>query len=664
MKHTIFFLLITLPLFRVNALHQSYTDSLVQALNTTENIADRIDILNELAWEWREEKMDVALQYSDSAYHLSQQINDTERQTTSLKRKGVVLKNKGDYSTALYCYEEALAYEIASNNKKGEASCYNNMGNIYKKWGDNKPALECFIKSLKIKENLFPGSITLANTYKNLGYFYFTSLEKLDTAIFYLEQAKEIAVEKKNAALEGLIINDLGLIYHESEMFENAFSFFREAASKFETLDDSVNMARVWDNLGRTATYMEDYPLAELYHYQSLSVKKAHHDQIGEGIVYCNLGDLMLKKENYADALDYYNKFLKISEKSDSKQNIVTAYQGLSLSYEGLKQYEEAIVFRKAYEEAKSEMDLRNNKEEVEELRIRYNTEKRKQQITTLQLEKELHVQALERSNQFNNALMLISGLVLLVAFLIVRNYQAKRKASQYLAIKIEEINNQRVNEIMQLQELKIMEAVIDSQEYERKRIAQQLHGEVGSILHTIKLYFNSMEKKFNSSINESKEQYLKANELLDKVTCEIRDVSHSLDAGIVNNLGIIAALEELAESIQLSNQMYVTVESYNMEERLESRKEILIYRIIQEVVSNVLKHAKANNLYISLTRREHDLNIIIEDDGIGFDVEQARKSGGMGLKNISTKVSHLGGDLVFDSKKGHGSTVIIDINL
>ena len=72
MKHTIFFLLITLPLFRVNALHQSYTDSLVQALNTTENIADRIDILNELAWEWREEKMDVALQYSDSAYHLSQ----------------------------------------------------------------------------------------------------------------------------------------------------------------------------------------------------------------------------------------------------------------------------------------------------------------------------------------------------------------------------------------------------------------------------------------------------------------------------------------------------------------------------------------------------------------------------------------------------------------
>ena len=100
------------------------------------------------------------------------------------------------------------------------------------------------------------------------------------------------------------------------------------------------------------------------------------------------------------------------------------------------------------------------------------------------------------------------------------------------------------------------------------------------------------------------------------------------------------------------------------MEERLESRKEILIYRIIQEVVSNVLKHAKANNLYISLTRREHDLNIIIEDDGIGFDVEQARKSGGMGLKNISTKVSHLGGDLVFDSKKGHGSTVIIDINL
>ena len=664
MKHLVFFLFLNFLVFESNAMYQTYTDSLIQVLQSTEVTVERIDVLNELAWEFRNSKMEDALEYSNTALKLSSQIKDNKRIATSLKRKGVVLKYLGSYSEALNCYEEALTIEILNNNKKGEASCYNNMGNIYQRWGENQLALECFINSLKIKEKLYPESINLANTYKNIGHFCFEVLQQFDTAMYYLEQAKEIAIKKKDDALQGLIINDFGLLYHDQEMFGEAFSFFKVAAKKYEILKDSIGLAMVWDNMGRTATYLDDYTLAEHYHRQSLSIKQSREDKLGVGLVYSNLGDLMLKKEDYSEALRYYSKFLDISERAETKNNIVTAYHGIAISYEGLGKLEEALVFRKAYEEANYNLLNELKIRDIEELKIRYNTEKRKKEILALKFKQQLQVQDLERSNQFNNALMVVTGLVVFIAILIIQNHRNKRKASHYLALKIEEINNQRVNDLMHVHELKVMEAVIDSQEIERRRIAQQLHGEVGSILHTIKLYFSSMETKFNSVLDENKEQYKKANELLDKVTNEIRDVSHSLDAGIVNNLGIIAALEELADNIQKSDQMFVTVESFNMEERLDIKKEILIYRIIQELVSNVLKHAKAENLHISLTRRIDELNIMIEDDGVGFEFEEAKQSGGMGFTNISNKVSHLEGDLVFDSKKGHGTTVIININL
>ena len=149
---------------------------------------------------------------------------------------------------------------------------------------------------------------------------------------------------------------------------------------------------------------------------------------------------------------------------------------------------------------------------------------------------------------------------------------------------------------------------------------------------------------------------------MLDDAVREVRRVSHDLLQSNLAKFGLPKALEELRETLQAPGKFEVELSMHGMQERLEPRLEVVIYRIVQECVSNTMKHAKASHLSIQLTRSQGMVNLLVEDDGRGFDLASVEE--GMGMGNIRQRTADLGGTVHFDARQGRGTSVSVDIPL
>ncbi len=228
------------------------------------------------------------------------------------------------------------------------------------------------------------------------------------------------------------------------------------------------------------------------------------------------------------------------------------------------------------------------------------------------------------------------------------------------------ELSKQRVIEILKEQELNTNYARLEGEEKERKRIAEDLHDRLGSMLSTIKLYFNSLQTPTASEKGERQAQFEKANALLDQATDEVRNIAHNMVSSVLAKFGLKSQLQTLEQTLVDSKQLNVEIKTHGLKDRLDNFMEIQVYRIIQELVNNTIKHAKASNLSSQLNRFKEVLNIVVEDNGVGFDPKliQLQEQGGMGMKNIQTRIHGLDGSLQIDSGTGHGTTKSIDLPL
>ena len=202
------------------------------------------------------------------------------------------------------------------------------------------------------------------------------------------------------------------------------------------------------------------------------------------------------------------------------------------------------------------------------------------------------------------------------------------------------------------------MFAEITMQENERRRIANDLHDSIGPMLSSVKLNINSIEVK--DSVDEEIVQ--KAGRHLDDIIKNMRQISHNLLPNTLERKGLIEALKEFTDSINDSKHIKIHLQLVH-ELSIGKEKEIHLFRIIQEIVQNTLKHAKAKNLQIGIGQENEHVLILTMDDGVGFDTENAKgKSTGLGMKSLETRTEILNGKLVLESKPGKGTNYFIKI--
>jgi len=271
--------------------------------------------------------------------------------------------------------------------------------------------------------------------------------------------------------------------------------------------------------------------------------------------------------------------------------------------------------------------------------------------LSSLQQEKNT---LMESQGKTRNALLIALSL-LLVAIGLTAYFMIKSR-NQRAALAQEEVKR-----LLKEQELLSVEAMLQGQDQERKRIAEELHDRLGGMLATLKLHYSAVEEQIQELQTQVKSQYNQAGQLIDETAQEVRRISHDLYSGVLVKFGLSAALEQLAEAMEQIDKPKFHWHLPAMDERLDSEQEINLYRIVQECITNILKHAKADEVTIQLNRVDDKLILMIEDDGLGFDPEKSTELG-IGLTNIRSRVKRMKGTLSIDSTIGRGTTFIVEI--
>ena len=281
-------------------------------------------------------------------------------------------------------------------------------------------------------------------------------------------------------------------------------------------------------------------------------------------------------------------------------------------------------------------------------------------------LDSELKEVLLEESLEKNRSQSKINRLLLLLllvfvsfGFFIYRFLKQKAEISKKAA----EIIQERLSSVLKTKEADSLDALIKGQQAERKRVGKDLHDRVGSLLATLRLHMSIAFSQEGRPKQEVEENQSRSLTLLDESAAEVRRISHGLADALPNDFGLSSALEDIKLAIESTGAYQFDLISFGLENRLPIDLEVEIYRIVQEMISNTLKHANANAIELNLTRTDSNFNLTFEDNGMGFKVDSL-KAAGIGMKNIQERLAAFGGELHIDSKPGRGSVFIVDLAL
>lgn len=211
----------------------------------------------------------------------------------------------------------------------------------------------------------------------------------------------------------------------------------------------------------------------------------------------------------------------------------------------------------------------------------------------------------------------------------------------------------------------KILKTVIETEEKERRRFAKDLHDGLGPLLSTIKLYINEIESE--EADEQEKKDYIKyTSELIDEAVSSTRTISNNITPNIISNYGLVRSLESFCNKINKTQQISVNFKTIQIEEKFDETIELILYRIITELINNTLKHASAKNIDVILELLNRKLILIYRDDGVGYSLEKVlnEDSGGMGLKNIISRINSINGSFSFNESINKGSELKIRIDV
>lgn len=370
-------------------------------------------------------------------------------------------------------------------------------------------------------------------------------------------------------------------------------------------------------------------------------------------------GDIFLLQKKYSDALESFKEAQKSCGSRPYSLDRLRLYEGLSNSYERLGSYDKAYTFIKKYAALNDSILDQERSRSLSNLSYKFSLQEKNKDLKLLELENNY---ALDRNSQQRRALWVLGiGLAALAILLYytIRVYNQRIEANRLINIQKQEINNQQISKLEDDIKINSMQSMLEGQEIERERIAKDLHDSLGGVLSTIKLQFDSVQSKVKEVADI--EEYSKAHKLIDAAVDEVRSISQNLQPSSLENLGLKPAIKDLINRFDGPNIPEIDFQFYSFPDNLDKMTSLYIYRMVQELLHNSIKHAQASEIMIQLTRDEDELVIHFEDDGIGFDPEKTRK-GGMGMENLKGRASYLKGSITIDSKIGEGSNFMIHI--
>lgn len=637
----------------------SVTDSLIKEANKN-SIHDsvKIKLYGDIAWEYMGSDMNKALEFANKELELATKTKREADIAQSESDIGSIYNRKSSFDTALIHYNKALSIREKLKQDVKVAGIYTNIATVLMRQSKIEEALAINFKSLKIFEKV-GDEVKQAISLGNIGNLYYELEQNKPAEQFY---RKSLALARKTNHLMTIgndLVNIGGLKFEYGvqldklvnlQELDSALIYFSEAETVLTTINATYNLAAVYNNIGRIYTIKQNHKKALDYYEKALKAREILEDKYGIGLSYINLAETERLLGNNTKNIEYLNKAAELFLNLKNYLNLKQAYGKLAEAYELKKDYITSLKFQQLYSSYKDSIYNEDNAKQLAEMQTKYDVEKKDLELAKNKAEIETKEKQAYIKNIIIIAIVVLMLLVAITGFLFYRKKQIEQQA------KLDA-------EIASQKEIRT-KAILEAEEKERRRIAQDLHDGVGQMLSAAKLNLSNLDSKITTQTEEQKLAMQNALSLVDDSVKEVRAVSHNMMPNTLIKLGLASAVREFITKLGNAPTLKVDLEIVGLDTRLDNQVETVLYRVIQEIVNNIIKHAKASQISMQLIRHETELNIMIEDNGVGFDTNQLDDFEGIGLKGIQTRIEFLNGSVHFDSSIGRGTTVIIDIPL
>lgn len=549
----------------------------------------------------------------------------------------------GELDSAIHYFQKGLELKNEMDDSDGLISDYSALGNLYRERGEYENAQINLMEALNIAESE-KDSFSITTIYAELGDIY-AAQNIWDVSEDYYNKAIKIARFKSSRFMEANCFRKLGNITQLQDKETEAIHYFESALTLYTELNNKASIAEVLVHLSQLYKNESELEKARTLLQESLKSSVQTRDVMSQLSSQLALAEVEIKLGNSSKGISYAEDCLSAFDKMDDKENLGRAYFLLSKAYTGRGNYKKALEYHQEFTAIKDSLQSIDRAEAVQKYDLLVTTKKKDEEIS--QQNEQLRNQELELLRK-NNQLLLLAGGLGLLALLALLLFFIYNKNKQ--------LNQQRIQVLKKDQEAQRLKAIIEGEEKERKRFARELHDGLGAVLGTVKMQISSIRHKF--PVVESSDTYQKAESLIDDACKTVREVSHDLMPHVLEQQGLFPAIDEMCQNMVNHHSIQLDFIPFGDENDLSDVLKITIYRIVQELLKNIAKHAKAKEVIVQLTIEDGEVMLIVEDDGKGFDASKIKK--GIGLDNIQSRTAYLDGTFEIDSVIDQGSTFTI----
>jgi len=549
---------------------------------------------------------DSSISYYNEALEIAEEIDYTKGIGNSYLDIAISLYYKGEVIKSTQEYLKSIEYFDRVKDTFALITVYQNVGLIFSDLEQYEKSNEFVKKSLELSKQ-FNDSIKIAANSLNLGRNY-AKTKQQDKALDQFMIVKPIAEAVKYPQLSYHLHHNLAQYYLDTNNDEKALEHAQIAYDFIKPIDSKPDISYVFDLMGNIYKELGNSELAQVYY------------------------------------LEAYN----LGEEIGSPDLVINASLSLSQLYAAKNEFSQAYRYAKNYIVLYDSIRGEKNRKLVAGIEAQYEFEKKNNEILQQQLTIETNEALIQRKRNQSGLYLVGLGVLLFTSFLLWYRHRQKQKLH---AQSIQTLNKQK--------ELATLEALIEGEDFERSRIAKDLHDSVNGNLSAIKHNLSSISQE---NLKEYEHQtFNNAIEMLDNACEQIRNISHDLVPPSLLNYGLIEALDQYINRINDINLTKITFQHFGKLKPLSKKTETTIYHIIQELLTNIVKHANARKGIVQINANKNVLHITVEDDGKGYDTNAV--SHGLGLNNIKSRVQFLNAEMDVKSD-AKGTSVVIDIDL
>jgi two-component system NarL family sensor kinase len=619
---------------------QSKIDSLKKALTTK---SDQLPVLIELCWEYRYHNPDSARLFGYQALKIAQANKVKHLEAEALHNLAVTYEAQGDYKKSLTYNLDALKLRKQLNDVLKAANTLNNIGIAYDELGNFSLALKYYNEAYRIyKSKKDIEGIALVST--NLGIL-FKAHQDYKNVIKYYQEANSIYRKLKKPRETAFTEANLGSVYYYTKQYDSCIYYSLKAQQTFKALNIQQFLPITYVNAGVGYAALGQNKKALVFLQTSIKLNTAYNNRKELAFAHIHLAKLMLKLKKLEEAKQSASKAIELAEAIKASKEVMDAKETLAIILQEQGQFKEAYNLHLASTKIKDSLFQKDKTALISDYQVRYQTEKKEQQIQSLN--QQSTIQQLEIKQR--NLWLGISAFIIVAGAFSIYLIYSRRKIREEARLQTE-INKQQEE---------TTKAVLSAEENERGRIASELHDGVGQLLSTALMNMNGLVNQLQYQSPSEKKKAQNTLDLINDSYDEMRSISHQMMPNALIKAGLTSAVRDFVNKID-KDKIKVSLSVVGLNERLDQQVESVLYRVIQETVNNVIKHAEATKLAIQFLKDDDGITITIEDNGKGFNKELLNKEAGIGLKNMMSRIAFLKGTIDFDSTIGKGTLVAI----